>query len=216
MIKFNRHNWKKILIAAFIIIVLFISVLISIILHIVIFSKDKIKPISKTNSTKVAIVFGAKIHQDGILSEALQNRVNTAIKLYKIGKVQKLLFTGDNSRQNYDEVTNMKNYAVEEGVSPDDIKLDYAGFRTYDSCYRAKEIFGVTEVVLVSQRFHLYRAIYECNKLGVDSIGVAAVNFSGPKLLQAKIREVFAIIQAYWEINLTHPKPKFLGNFEGI
>lgn len=168
---------------------------------------------------RVAIVFGAGVRADGRLSRMLADRVNAAIDLYRAGRVQKLLMTGDNSRVDYDEVSAMRRYAVEHGVRAEDITLDYAGFRTYDSCYRAREIFGVTEAVLVTQRYHLPRAVYTCRRLGVAAVGLGTPDWGVYRetlLVQYGLREALATVQALWEVHVTRPLPTFLGPFEGI
>jgi vancomycin permeability regulator SanA len=168
---------------------------------------------------RVAIVFGAGVRPDGRLSRMLSDRVNAAIDLHRTGRVQKLLMTGDNSRVDYDEVSAMRRYAVERGVPAADITLDYAGFRTYDSCYRARAIFGVTEAVLVTQRYHLPRAVYTCRQLGVDAVGLGTPDWGAyPEalLVSYTAREVLATLNALWELHITRPPPMFLGPFEGI
>ncbi|HYP19563.1 MAG TPA: ElyC/SanA/YdcF family protein, partial [Chloroflexia bacterium] len=113
----------------------------------------------------VALVFGAGLRPDGGPSAILEDRVATAADLYKAGKVDKLLMTGDNSQVDYNEVEAMRKAAVSQGVADRDIVLDYAGFNTWDSCYRAREVFSLKEATLVTQRFHLPRALHACNYL---------------------------------------------------
>ena len=122
----------------------------------------------------VAIVFGAGIRSGGQLSPILKDRMDTAIALYNAGKARKLLVSGDNSTLDYNEPGAMYDYAVTQGVSPEDVIRDYAGRRTYDTCYRAGHIFGVDEAILVTQRFHLPRALFTCRNLGVEAVGVSA------------------------------------------
>lgn len=168
---------------------------------------------------RVAIVFGAGVRPDGRLSRMLADRVNGAVELYRLGRVQKLLMTGDNSRVEYDEVTAMKRYAVGRGVLENDITLDYAGFSTYESCYRARAIFGVTEAVLVTQRYHLPRAVYTCRQLGVDAVGLGTQDWGVyPEALLAvyTARESLATVKALWDVHITRPPPTFLGPFEGL
>lgn len=167
--------------------------------------------IEKTPNVPVALVFGAGVKPNGKLSDALMDRVLTGVDLYKAGKVRKLLMSGDNSTKNYDEVTSMKNFALEKGVPEGDIVLDYAGFDTYDTCYRAREIFDLhSGIILVSQEFHLPRALYICNSLGVQSVGVSA-----DKRIYASnlwgLREFAAQIKAGLDVEILHSKPKFLG-----
>ena len=122
----------------------------------------------------VAIVFGAGIRSGGRLSPILKDRMDTAIALYDAGKVRKLLVSGDNSTLDYNEPGAMYDYAMTQGVPPEDVIRDYAGRRTYDTCYRVGHIFGVDEAILVTQRFHLPRALFTCRNLGVEAVGVSA------------------------------------------
>jgi len=125
-------------------------------------------------SRPVAIVFGARVYPNGRLSAMLSDRVATGVALYKAGKVKALLMTGDNSTVEYDEPTAMKQAAIAMGVPDEAVVLDYAGRRTYDSCYRARSIFQVSDAILVTQAFHLDRALMLCNGLGVSAVGIAA------------------------------------------
>lgn len=159
----------------------------------------------------VALVFGAGVFPDGALSAPLADRVRVAVDLYQAAKVRKLLMSGDNSRQNYDESTAMKQYAITLGVRPDDVVLDYAGFHTYDSCYRARAVFDVHSAVLVTQRFHLARALFTCAALGVDAVGVPADQQRYRRALWYHVREELARARAFVQVKLTHPKPRFLG-----
>ena len=127
------------------------------------------------DGTAVALVFGAGIGKNGGPSDALYDRLTVASQLYKAGKVSRILVSGDNSTDDYNEPDVMSEtlqnaFAIPKSV----ITEDYAGRRTYDTCIRAKENFGLTSAILVTQEFHLYRAIYTCNSLGIDSVGVSA------------------------------------------
>jgi len=175
--------------------------------------------IASLPATRVAVVFGAGVRPDGALSPMLADRVRVAAQLYRLGRVQKLLMTGDNSRVDYDEVSAMRRYAASLGVRESDITLDYAGFRTYDSCYRARVIFGVEQAILITQRYHLPRAVYTCRQLGVEAVGLGTPDwgmYSEALLAQYSTREALATTQALWEIHISHPLPMFLGPFEGI
>ena len=147
----------------------------------------------------------------------LQDRVQTAANLFFAGKVEKLLMSGDNRFVDYNEPAVMREVALSLGVPDDAIVLDYAGRRTYDTCYRAKAIFGVTEAILVTQAFHLPRAIYQCNQLGIDSVGVEADLrvYRKSSVLYWNVRELFATVAALWDVNISHPMP-VLGNPEPI
>ena len=155
----------------------------------------------------VALVLGAGLWRDGSPTPALYDRVATAVDLYQAGRVKKLLMSGDNRFVNYNEPAAMKKLAVQLGAPAEDIVLDYAGRRTYDSCYRAKEIFGVRQVVVVTQRFHLDRALFLCDALGVESVGVIADRRVYQTLRWWELREVLATAGAWWDVNVRHPMP---------
>lgn len=133
-------------------------------------------PASTVPARDVAIVFGAGVYADGTPTPYLQWRVETAVRLYKAHRVKKLLMTADNSTSHYNEPVAMQRAALNLGVPEQDIVLDYAGFNTYDSCYRAHAIFKVQSAILVTQGYHLPRALVACNGLGVPSIGVNAIH----------------------------------------
>jgi SanA protein len=158
---------------------------------------------------RVAIVFGAGLLRDGSAGPVLRDRVETAVRLYQLGKVTKLLMSGDNRFVNYNEPEAMRRYALDLGVPDGDIVLDYAGRRTYDTCYRAGAIFRVDSAVLVTQGFHLPRALYLCNSLGVPSVGVEANNtyFRKVSRLYWNMRELFASLQAVWDVRVSKPEP---------
>ncbi len=166
---------------------------------------------------RVAIVFGAGLWRDGSPTPVLRDRVATAADLYFAGKVEKLLLSGDNRFVNYNEPEAMRQYALSLGVPDEVLVLDYAGRRTYDTCYRARAIFSVNEAVLVTQRFHLPRALYTCTVLGVRAVGVPAdrrVYRRGPYLYW-NLREILATAAALVDVHLTHPTP-VLGQPEPI
>lgn len=157
----------------------------------------------------IALVLGAGVWADNTPSPVLYDRLATAVELYKLKRVSKLLMTGDNSYQDYNEPEVMRQTALAMGVPDTDIVLDFAGRRTYDSCYRAREIFGVTQAVIVTQNFHLPRTLYLCRELGIDSVGVVAdrrVYERGSRLRWA-VRENLAQVGAWWDINLLQPTP---------
>ena len=166
---------------------------------------------------QVAIIFGAGLRRDGTPTAVLRDRVATAADLYLAGKVQKLLLSGDNRFENYNEPAAMRQYAIQLGVPADDIVLDYAGRRTYDTCYRARAIFGVEKALLVTQPFHLPRAIYICNQLGIISEGVRADRnrYRVSTRMIWNIRELLATSVALWDIHITRPIP-VLGDPEPI
>jgi SanA protein len=154
----------------------------------------------------VAIVLGARVYPDGTLSPVLQSRVDAGIELYKSGKVKKLLMSGDNSTSHYNEPTAMKRYAVAHGVPAQDVIRDFAGFHTYDTCYRAKYVFGITNAVFVSQAFHLPRAVYLARQLGIDAVGYVAPDDMSPADLDTLVmRERLATRGALVDLSLHRP-----------
>lgn len=181
------------------------------------YAKSRITSLADAPEMPVAIVFGAGLSRDGTPSPVLKDRVETAAALYFQGKVKKLLMSGDNRFVDYNEPGAMRQYALDLGVPAEDIVLDYAGRRTYDTCYRARAIFGVTEAILVTQPFHLPRALYLCNQLGVKAWGVPADNRYYLKRSQLiwNIRETMATVVALWEVWVTHSVP-VLGPYEPI
>ena len=161
-----------------------------------------------------AIVFGAHV-DGGRPTPYLQFRVEAAVRLYKAGRVQKVLMTGDNSLKNYDEPAVMSQIAINLGVSERDVIVDDAGFSTYDSCYRAKHIFAVHDAILVTQNYHLPRAIMACDGVGVKSIGFGADATHPLLVAQYTAREWFSTDKIVLQL-ATGAKSKFLGALEPI
>ena len=157
---------------------------------------------------RIAIVLGAAIRGERP-STVLAKRIEAAAALYHAGRVDKLLMSGDNSTIYYNEPGAMQSYALQLGVPAADIVLDYAGRRTYDSCYRARAIFGVEEAVVVTQRFHLPRSLYLCEQLGVKAVGLAAdiSPFSLRLRLTWEVRETIASASAWWDTQVAQPLP---------
>ncbi|MEI6864113.1 MAG: ElyC/SanA/YdcF family protein [Candidatus Adlerbacteria bacterium] len=157
---------------------------------------------------EVALVLGASVSSSGKLSAVMAERADKAVQLYKAKTVEKILVTGDNSTLSYDEVYPVGKYLLIQGVPEEDIFLDYAGFDTYSSMYRAREVFDVTSVVVVSQAFHLRRAVFIARSLGLDATGIDASQ--GEKYLWYTVREIPASIKAVldlWSMRV----PKYLG-----
>jgi SanA protein len=168
-------------------------------------------------AVQAAIVFGAGLWRDGTPTTVLRDRIATASELYFSGKVQKILMSGDNSYLDYNEPGAMRDYALSLGVPDSAIVLDYAGRRTYDTCYRAGSIFGLKDAILVTQRFHLPRALYTCNGLGLKAIGVASDRheYSKRSLFYWNLRELPATLTALFEVHILRPLP-ILGQPEPI
>ncbi len=168
-------------------------------------------------AAQVALVPGAGITADGRPTLALRDRIDGAIELYQSGKVEKILMSGDNSTIYYNEPGAMANYAIEQGIPESDIVLDYAGRRTYDTCYRAKEIFGLESVIVTTQNYHLPRMIFLCEQLGLNSVGipVAQSDYLLNRYIIWNVREVLATLAAYLDIYILKPEP-ILGSPEPI
>ncbi len=181
------------------------------------FARSRILSLEKVSSAPVAIVFGAGLRRDGQPTVVLRDRVAMAAQLYFAGKTKKLLMSGDNRFIDYNEPQAMRQYAWSLGIPDEDIVLDFAGRSTYETCYRAKAIFGVEEAILVTQRFHLPRALYTCHMLGLKAIGVAADwhPYRRSAIWFWQIREVFATLNAFWQVHIRRPLP-VLGNPEPI
>jgi len=180
-------------------------------------ARGKVYAASEIQTRRVAIVFGAGLWRDGSPTPILIDRVTAAANLFFAGKVEKLLMSGDNRFVDYNEPEAMRQLALSLGVPDDAVVLDYAGRRTYDTCYRAQAIFGVTEAILVTQAFHMPRAIYLCNHLGVDSLGVESDLrlYRKSSMLTWNLRELLATTAALWDVNISHPVP-VLGKPEPI
>lgn len=160
-------------------------------------------------SRRIAIVFGAGLTRSGGPTPVLYDRVATAADLYQRGLIDKLLLTGDNRFENYNEPEAMRQTALRLGVPDSALVLDYAGRRTYDSCYRARSIFGVERAILVTQAFHLDRAMYLCTSFGIDAIGVMADRraYTASSQTWWSIREAAATVAAWLDVNVLKPTP---------
>jgi vancomycin permeability regulator SanA len=159
--------------------------------------------------TDVAVVFGAGLW-DGEPSPYLAHRLDAAAQLYRAGRIKVVLVTGDNSRDDYDEPDAMRVYLTKHGVPGGRIVRDYAGFDTWDSCVRAKKIFGVDRAVLISQGFHIRRAVALCRAAGVTSYGVGVDDKHDATWYYGGTREVLAAGKAALDA-LFRPDPTFLG-----
>ena len=180
-------------------------------------ARGKVYSPAEVPNHRVAIVFGAGLWRNGTPTPVQVDRVTAAANLYFAGKVEKLLLSGDNRFVEYNEPEAMRQLALKLGVPSEAIVRDYAGRRTYDTCYRAGAIFGVDEAILVTQAFHMPRALYLCNRLGVKSVGVTSdlQRYRRSAVLYWEMRELLATAAALWDIHVAHPIP-VLGNQEPI
>ena len=173
---------------------------------------DKI--INETEAAKLdadcILVLGCGVREDGTPSLMLRDRLETGVALYEAGAAPKLLMSGDHGRKDYDEVNLMKDYAMEKGIPSEDIFMDHAGFSTYDSMVRARDIFCAKTVVIVSQEYHLYRALYLAEKLGLEAYGVPALDVNYRGQAYREFREMLARSKDFCTA-VIQPQPKFLG-----
>lgn len=157
------------------------------------------------------LVLGAGVYSDGSPSPMLQDRLEGGIELYELGAAPKLLMSGDHSREDYDEVNTMKDYAMDKGVPDQDIFMDHAGFSTYDSLYRARDVFQAKKVIIVTQKYHIYRALYIADQLGLEAVGVNSDPRSYMGQLYRVGRECLARAKDFVQC-LRLPEPTFLGD----
>lgn len=156
------------------------------------------------------IVLGCLVHNDGSLSDMLEDRLRRGVALYQLGAAPKLLMSGDHGREGYDEVDAMKRYAVEAGIASGDVFMDHAGFSTYETLYRAKEIFCADKVIIVTQGYHLYRALYIADALGIEAYGVASDYRTYYGQLSRDLREALARVKDFGT-GIFRPEPTYLG-----
>ena len=165
---------------------------------------------SELEGVDCIIVLGCKVNANGMPSHMLEDRILQGVELYELGASPKIIMSGDHGTKGYDEVNTMKQYAIEMGVPSEDIFMDHAGFSTYESIYRAKEIFGAEKVIVVTQEYHLYRTLYIANALGVKAYGVASNPREYAWQLRRDIREVLARNKDFLT-SVFKPEPTYLG-----
>lgn len=193
-------------------IILFVLIAVTSIIWYVKFSTGNLiysyREIEDIKSRPAAIVFGAAVNPATLLpSDILQDRIITAVDLYNKGKVGKIIMSGDNRVENYNEPIVMKRFGEILSVKEEDLIMDFAGRRTYDTCFRAKEIFGIDKAILVTQEYHLYRALYTCRALGIDVVGVSASRQEYKDQAYYNLREIPAILLAFLDVHIIRPEP---------
>lgn len=156
------------------------------------------------------IVLGCYVREDGSLSDMLHDRLQRGIEVYKAGAAPKLLMSGDHGRTDYNEVGAMKQYAVDQGIPSENVFMDHAGFSTYETVYRAKEIFQADKVIIVTQEYHLYRALHIAERLGVEAYGVSADLNTYAGQTARDFREVLARCKDF-TMCIVKPEPTYLG-----
>ncbi|MBQ7033950.1 MAG: YdcF family protein [Clostridia bacterium] len=165
---------------------------------------------AKLKDVDCIVVLGCQVRDDGTPSEMLSDRLKRGIALYEQGAAPKIIMSGDHGREEYDEVNTMKRVAMDAGVPSNDIFMDHAGFSTYESIYRAKEIFGADKLIIVTQEYHLYRALYIAEKLGVEAYGVGSDYRTYWGQSNREAREILARCKDFVK-TVFKPEPTFLG-----
>ena len=156
------------------------------------------------------LVLGCYVHDSGRPSDMLADRLRRGIELYRSGAAPKLLMSGDHGRKDYNEVRAMKLAAMEEGIPSEDIFMDHAGFSTYESIFRARDVFAADKIILVTQKYHLYRALYVANALGLEAYGVAADDHTYVGQAYRELREILARNKDF-ATSILKPAPTYLG-----
>jgi len=158
-----------------------------------------------------ALILGCKVKANGRPSDMLHDRLQRGVELYNAEVVPKLLMSGDHGQTEYDEVNTMKQFALDDGIASSDVFMDHAGFSTYESMYRAREVFDAKKIVIVTQEYHLYRAIFIARKLGIEAYGIPADYhiYAGQSARDA--REILARYKDYFS-TIIKPTPTYLGD----
>jgi SanA protein len=172
----------------------------------------RIVPEASAKQADAIIVLGALVWDDGQPSSMLQDRLDTAYALYKAGKAPKILVSGDHSREEYDEVNGMRRYLEDKGVPTEAIFMDHAGFDTYSTMYRARGVFVVKTAIVVTQKYHLYRALFLADSMGIDAQGVDCERYKSKYQLYYDAREIAARAKDFFTALVFKPQPKYLGD----
>lgn len=165
---------------------------------------------AEINDTDCILVLGCLVKDGGKPSDMLADRLTCGVQLYNAGAAPKLLMSGDHGQTDYNEVEAMKQYATNSGIASSDIFMDHAGFSTYESIYRAKEIFGADKIIIVTQEYHLYRALYIAETLGVEAYGVASDYHTYGGQAVREVREILARVKDF-TVCIYKPEPTYLG-----
>ena len=205
---------KKVIIILIILLLIFLLLLLFTNLAIINQTKDKIYYTTDTipeGDYDCILILGAGVRPDGKPSHMLEDRLIAGIALYKAGVSDKIIMSGDHGSENYDEVNTMRSYALESGVDSKDIFMDHAGFNTYDSIIRAVKIFGAKKILIVTQEYHLYRAIYIAESFGMEASGYSADLRSYQNQYIRDMRQVIARTKDFFA-SIIKPAPKYLGD----
>lgn len=213
----NKHKAQRILIfvlaSAVILGLLSAGIVFGINAHVIYSSSEYIlspESAAQLNDVDCILVLGCKVHSNGAPSAMLEDRLRRGVELFHAGAAPKLLMSGDHGTTTYNEVQSMKQYGIDNGIASSDIFMDHAGFSTYESMYRAKEIFQAKKILIVTQEYHLYRAIYVARSLGLDAYGVSADYRGYSGQFARDVREILARNKDVLT-SLFKPYPTYLG-----
>lgn len=170
-----------------------------------------LEEVQKLENVDCILILGCLVKRDNTPSKMLQDRLTVGVSLYKLNVAPKIIMSGDHGTKEYDEVNAMKNFAMEKQVKEDDIFMDHAGFSTYESMYRARDIFSAKKIVIVTQGYHLYRAVYDARKLGIEAYGVTSDLHQYGRVLYNTFRETAARCKDFIGCILK-PEPTYLGD----
>lgn len=213
MKSFLRKHRKQAIGLVLIILTLLGAIFLSINFYVERIGAKYIYPANKVPKADAVLILGAYVFPDGTLSDMLKDRVTVGYKLYEQGRAPKIIVSGDHGRKDYDEVNTMKNFIKSKGVPGQDVFMDHAGFSTYESMYRARDIFRVKKVIIVTQRYHLLRAIFIARGLGLEAYGVTSdLHNYGQVTAVYEAREMAARNKDFCLTKIIKPRPTFLGD----
>ncbi|KEQ22768.1 SanA/YdcF family protein [Paenibacillus tyrfis] len=180
--------------------------------HIKAYANPYVKNINELPNADAILVLGAYVYPDGRVSDMLRDRLETSLEAYREEKAPKVIVSGDHGRQDYDEVNTMKQYLLNQNLKNENVFMDHAGFSTYESLSRAKEIFKINKLIIVTQDYHLSRAVYIARKMGIEAYGIAADKMSYGDMKKYKIREILARNKDFINANILKSRPTYLGD----
>jgi vancomycin permeability regulator SanA len=210
--KFLKLNWKKLVLCLAVICLAGLVLFFAINGYVKSVTRERILSPEEAAGLQAdcILILGTGVQSNGTPSPMLQDRLVQGLALYELGASERLLMSGDHGRENYDEVNVMKKFAIDSGVPSQCVFMDHAGFSTYESLYRARDVFQADKLIIVTQEYHLYRALYVASSLGLDAFGVAAepVDYAGQEYRE--MREMLARVKDFFNV-IVAPKPTFLG-----
>ncbi|AYE34375.1 SanA/YdcF family protein [Clostridium septicum] len=209
---FLRRIKKSMIIGIMLLIIILVGSMIAIIQNVQGYDKYIVKLEDLPRDIDSIIVLGAGVKNDGEPSDILIDRLETALKIYKEDKSDTFVLTGDHGKEDYNEVRAMKDYIMKHDINEKRVFMDHAGFSTYDSMYRAKEIFKVNKAIIVTNEYHLPRALYIARKLGIEAYGIPSDIREYLFIDSYKTREKLAQLKDFIYVNVLKPKPEFLGD----